>query len=299
LDSIIRIPELIKKVKELGMSSCAITDHGSCSGLLEFYKECKKEDIKPLLGCEIYCSNNPDNSEKMDRDNYHLILLAQNEIGLKNLYWLSSNAYINNFYYKPRVWLHHLETHNEGLISSSACLGSQCSKLGLWDKPNQSYTSTREQIEFVKYISNIFKNRFYLELQDHNFWEQHIYNEVLLDIGKRLSLPFIITTDAHYLNKEDYSTHKVVLAQQLKKTLKEYEASGEMVYGDSCYVRPPDEMMAAAKKWNCEEAYHNTLDIASQCNIELVLNQPRMPSFDYKKEKDYNNFLTYTQNGVI
>lgn len=299
LDGIIKLDSLCTRVKELNMPAIAITDHGNLHGAIEFYKAAKKAEIKPIIGCEVYVTVDPDGMQKgkddFIRDNHHLVLLAQNEIGLKNLFWMISNANLRNFYYKPRININTLATYSNGLIATSACLGGLVAKRLLYTPECKTVSDPDGNAEsMAKYLQTTFPGRFYLELQDHeNSWEQNKYNEYLLGLGRRLEIPFIITTDAHYLNREDYETHQFIMAQQFKKTLEEYKADDKMYYGSDFYIRPPTEMKALAEKWNCLQAYDNTLNIAEQCNVEIELGKYKMPDFDVTQTKDYQDFLKW------
>jgi DNA polymerase-3 subunit alpha len=215
LDGIIHPKALMKKVKELGMTSIGVTDHGNLHGLIEFYKAAQEENVKLLCAVEAYITQDPDNSEEKTRDNNHLVLIAKNNDGLKELYKLISEANINNFYYKPRIFVDKLR-HTKNLIALSACLGSPISHKLQWDKEKHTVQDVDNAgLETAKYLASCFPGNFYLELKDHReSWEQIKYNEYLLDLGKKLGLPFVITTDAHYLNNEDFSTHLFVMAHQ-------------------------------------------------------------------------------------
>ena len=286
----------MKRIKELGMNSIAITDHGSMGGTIEYYKAAQEEGIHYLAAVEAYITQDPDNSEEKRRDNNHLVLIAKNNEGLKELYRLTSEANLNNFYYKPRIYIDKLR-HTNNLIALSACLGSTISAALLWNKEAQTLEKTQEAEELTKILAGYFPGNFYLELQDHReSWEQIKYNEYLLDLGKKLSLPFVITTDAHYLKKEDFTTHQMVMAQQFKKTIHEYNNQDEMIYGSDHYIQTPNEMMASAQYLNCKEAFYNTQKIADQCKIELELNKPVMPKYDHTKAADYKEFLECRKN---
>ena len=299
LDGIITIPDLVKKCQEYKIPAVAQTNHGNLYGTIEFYKECQKGGIKPLIGIEAYITSNKDDltNEEKQRDNYHLVLIAENNIGLKNLYWLSSQAFLHNFYYKPRIYIKHLIDHNEGLICLSACLKSPIGGHLTFNTAEKSYFDIEGIAEeTIKFLSRLFKNKFYLEIQDHEgLIEQDIYNEYLLSKGRQYKLPIVITTDAHYLNKEDYETHQMILAQQLKTTITEYKKNSNMIYANDCYIRPPDEMKQLAKKWNIPSAIDNTLKIAEQCNITIELGKSRMPIYDIKKAEDFNKFLKWKE----
>lgn len=274
------------------MSSISITDHGSLAGTLEFYRECKKAGIKPVLGIEGYLTMDKDglDKEQMTRDNYHIILYAANEEGWKNLLWLSSNAYQNNFYYKPRISIENLKNHASGIISSSACLSSVCSRFASYDNITQSFNDVDHRAEkWVSLFKEIFQGRFYLELMQSNTPEQIAYNEFLIYLGKQAGVKNTITADAHYETKADEPLHEMLMAMQSKQTIDSYRGEGYFSYG-GCYVRSPEEMLAAAKLVGCEEAFHNSLEIPAQVALDFELNNYKLPVFDIKADPDYEEF---------
>jgi DNA polymerase III subunit alpha len=293
LDGINRLDSLVARCKELGMSACALTDHGNLHGALDFYKECRKQGVKPIIGIEAYITNDPDGMEEgKTRDNHHMVLIAQNAKGFSNLCWLLSNANINNFYYKPRIHINTLKARAEGLIATSACLGGWIAKHCIFDQQYKS-SAIRDPDAMAHTIAELdeaFQGRFYLELQDQDMWEQDHYNEMLLS---RKYKRYTISSDAHYLKKEDQATHKMIMAQQLKKTIDEYESGSEMKYGSGFYIRSPEEMLEGAKRIGCESAFHNTMEIAGMCSLELELGKYKMPEFDVTKTVDYEEFKRY------
>lgn len=293
MDGIIKPKALAQRIKELGMKSYAVTEHGNMTGFIEHYKAAQEEGLNLLAASEVYITSNPDNAEEKVRDNNHLVLIAKNNEGLKELYRLISEANLSNFYYKPRIFIEKLKDV-KNLIALSACLGSPISQALKWDKENKTLDTTDEAINLIKYFQSCFPNSFYLELQDHrDSWEQIKYNEWLLDFGKKAGVPFVITTDAHYLNKEDFTTHQFVMAQQFKKTIHEYSNQEEMIYGSDHYIQSYEEIKNSAGYLNCSEAVGNTEEIAYQCRVEVQLNKPQMPSFPYKEAQDYTDFLQW------
>jgi len=293
LDGIIRFDELMPYLKELNMNACAITDHGNLHGALEFYGLARAAGIKPILGCEIYLTLDPDNIENSERErrNYHLTLLAKNLAGWKNLIWLSSNAYFHNFYYKPRVCFGHLASHSEGIIALSGCLASIVARSGHYDKEKFTFSDPDNAAESMLLgLNKIFKDNFYAEIQDNAMWEQNRYNKWLISKARQLNIPTVITTDAHYLRFKDHELHKMILAQQMKKTMEQYIKGDELRYGNGYYIRSIDEMFDAAVRQGSEEAFWNTQKIADQCNLELTLGKYQNPEFDITKCKDYEDF---------
>lgn len=290
------ISNAINRVKELGMKQVALTDHGTMMGALNFYKTCKTAGIKSLIGQESYCTQDPDDipKEERTRDNHHLVMIAQNNVGYQNLMDLSSRAYLNNFYFKPRISKHNLTpTNTEGIIACTACLGSPLSKLGTWNDETNCYTNIDIMYETADWYSKQFPGRYYLEIQDNDdqAGKQKAYNQILIKIGKELNLPMVITADAHYTTVENSELHSILMAMQLKKTLEEYKAAGEMKYGPWFYIRSSQEMLDAARKYNCEEAFWNACKIGNSCQVDIELGKYKMPSFDFSQEPDYEEFM--------
>lgn len=296
LDGSNRIDQLCERVKELGMSSIALTDHGVMSGSIEFYKHCKKNGIKPLIGVEAYITDDPDGTpkEQRHRDNNHLVMVAQNQKGYENLLYMTSNAGLNNLYYKPRIYKGVLEKHTEGIIATSACLGNECNRKACWIPEDKRYEDPGQAAEkAAAWYSKAFNGRYYLEIQDNDdeAGQQAAYNSFIIGVGKKLGIPIVITSDAHYLKKEDKDTHDMLMAMQIKQTLAQYkDPSNNFKYGPWFYIRSGDEMYEAAKKYNCPEAFDNTLAIASQCNLELELGKYKPPAFPVDQVEDREEF---------
>ena len=209
LDSSCKIRNLVERAKELGMTSLAITDHGVMYGCLEFYKACKMYGIKPIIGCEIYVANKSMDIKNVDKDNFtsHLVLLVKDEIGYRNLLKIVSDSFIRGFYYKPRVDIEYLKEHSEGLIALSACLSGGISKYIL-----------RNDIDGAKNLSiiykEIFKEDFYLEIQDHGIEDQKKVNNLLLEFSSKLDIKLVVTNDVHYIKKDDANAHDVLICIQ-------------------------------------------------------------------------------------
>lgn len=299
LDGALLIPKYVEHVKSLGQTACAVSDHGVLGALVSFYKECKKQGIHPVLGCESYLTDNPDDLEnhQKTRDNMHAVLLAKDNLGYQRLLELNSHAALHNFYFKPRIYRDHLRTLGGHCVLTSACLAGFLNKKLEWDSDGgDSYIRVdktgvvEKEIDF--YLS-VFKEDFYLELQVWPSPDQEGYNRYLLELGKRRGIPFVLTADCHYLKKEDYELHEMMMAMQLKKTLREYRGGDTMKYGPHFYVASSEEMLARAQSLNCEEAYDNTRVIAEKCQVELVLGQYKMPEFDITKAPDYSAFLRW------
>jgi len=293
LDGENRIEALVKKVKELGMKHCALTDHGTMMGILEFYKTCKKYDIKPIMGVEAYITDDEDGipKEERTRDNNHLVMVAETNEGLKNLFWLTSKAQTENFYFKPRISKKNLTPERtKGIIVSSACLGGQINRCGGYNPETNIYEGQDEMERLAKWYSKTFNGNYYLEIQDNDDAQQIAYNSVLKTISEKNNIPLVITSDAHYTELESSETHSFLMAMQFKKTLQQYEEDGIMKYGPWFYVRSPDQMLEAAKKYQSESAFWNTCDIAKRCNVDIEIGVYKNPEFDIKTQPDYEDF---------
>jgi DNA polymerase-3 subunit alpha len=278
------------------MTSVALTDHGWMGGTIEFYKACKKEGVKPIIGVEAYITDDEDGLPKEHRkkDNYHLVMVAENKEGYENLLYLVSNASINNFYYKPRISKKTLAKYASGIIATSACLGNECNRRASWDTGTACYSDPGMAVENAAlFYREVFGGRYYLEIQDNDDEEkqQATYNQFIIGLGKKLGIPMVITSDAHYLKKEDKGAHDLVMAMQTKKTLAEYlSPENDFKYGPWFYVRSPDEMYEAAVKHGCPEAFDNALAIGQQCNLELELGKYKPPVFDIDTVEDRGEF---------
>ncbi|MBM7869733.1 DNA polymerase-3 subunit alpha [Clostridium pascui] len=282
LDSSAKIPELIKRTKELGMDSIAITDHGVMYGCVEFYQEAKEQGIKPIIGCEIYVVPKSMHIKVNDKENdiYHLVLLVKNEKGYENLMKIVSKASIEGFYYKPRVDHEVLREHSEGLIALSACLGGEIQAYILQDNIQKA-----EKTALL--YKEIFKDGFYLELQYHGMKEQLRVNKELIEMSKKLSIPLVATNDVHYIKKEDYRSHDILLCIQTAKTVDEEE---RMRYpSDEFYLKSPEEMYEMFS--HVPEALENTVKIAEQCNFDYEFHKSKLPNFPLPEGTDHYEYL--------
>lgn len=295
LDGLQKVPAMVDRIKELGMEAVAITDHGTLSGAIELYKEARSKNIKPVIGIETYVASrkHTDKEPNKDKINYHLILLAMNDQGYKNLMRLSTIANLEGFYYKPRIDHELLEKYNEGLIVLSACIGGEVGDALRNDQYQQA-------VEIAQWYKNVFGDRYYLELQDHGHpdhphgWhEQQKVNEQLIKLSKELSIPCVVTMDAHYRVHEDQEAHEILLCVQTgsfydeesRMSLKEFEL----------HIADPLDVIA---RWQntLPEAVSNTRVIADRCNIELTLGGILIPKFPLPKnttEKQYLDTLVY------
>jgi DNA polymerase III subunit alpha len=297
LDGINRIDKLVKRVKELNQTSCALTDHGNLHGVIEFYKTCKKEGINPIIGMESYITEDEDGKDKehLTKDNYHMVLIAKNDEGLSNLFKLSSLAFQHNFYYRPRINKQNLEKFSAGLIGTSACLGGYPAQMARVDEGNRTFdTSDGKTLAIAKYFHELFNGDYYLELQENKgMWEQKAWNDWIIKNAKPNRLKTTISADAHYLTQKDSATHALIMAMQLGKTLKEYNEGSQMKYGDGFFIRSTEEMLQAAQNVGCEEAFYATTEISKQCKVNIELGKTQMPMFDITKEEDYPDFLKW------
>ena len=279
LDGACRIDRMMERVKELGQTAIAITDHGVMYGCIDFYKAAKEAGIKPIIGCEVYVSRRgmEDRVHGIDNDPYHLVLLCENRTGYENLCKMVSEAFTRGFYGKPRVDLELLRQYREGLIASSACLAGGVAQYLLED----DYAAAKD---YALKLSDIFgPEHFYLELQDHGIEEQQAVNQGVLRIARETGLPLIVTNDAHYLRREDAEMQDVLLCIQTGKTV---DDENRMKFQtDAFYLKSEQEMLELFP--NQQEALENTQKIADMCNLEFVFNEYHLPSFDVPE--GYNN----------
>jgi DNA polymerase-3 subunit alpha len=285
LDGAIRFDDLISKAKDHNMPAVAITDHGNMFGAAEFYLQCKKSGVKPLIGCELYLA--PDSRFSRDARGiseaaYHLILLCENMQGYKNLSYLTSAGYKEGFYYRPRIDRELLSGHSEGLIALSACLkgevAMQCGRGRMEDA-----------VATARWYSELFPERYYIELQENTLPEQDTVNKRLMEVASELKLPLVATNDCHYLNREDARAHEVLLCIQTGKTMS--DPTHMKFSADEFYVKSPDEMATAFHY--APEAISNTLVIADRCKLELQVDGKtyHFPHFDPPEGKNHDDML--------
>lgn len=278
LDGSIRIKDLIKRTKELGMESIAITDHGSMFGVIQFYKEARRQNINPILGSEVYMAKNKHTDKEVkDKSQYHLVLLAENNKGYENLMKIVSKGYIDGFYYKPRVDKEILREYKEGIICLSACLGGHVQQCIL----DNNYEGAKQVAMDYKDIFG--RENFFLELQDHGINEQKMVNEKLIQLSKELDIQLVATNDVHYLNKSDFLIHDVLLCIQTGKTIDEED---RMKFpSDEFYLKSPQEMLEMFAY--IPEAIENTYKIGKRCKVDIDFDSLHLP--DYKVPKGYTN----------
>ena len=284
LDGFSRINQLLDRCQELNMDSIAITDHGQMYGVIEFYKAAKARNIKPIIGCEVYISD--DDHLKKDPSNkryYHLILLAKNKEGYKNLLKIVSEAYVNGFYYKPRIDFDFIKNHKDGLIALSACLNGEVNQRILENDIKKAYETAQ------KYKDLFGKDNYYLELQNHGLREQRQVNEVLNKIHKDLDIELVATNDVHYINKEDAYYQDVLLCVQTGSLIKDEDRM--KMPADEFYLKSYDQMQAIFKDY--DRAISNTQKIADMCNLEIEFHNPHLPYFSKLPENTTNlEYLT-------
>jgi len=271
LDGACRIDGLMDRVKELGQSAVAITDHGVMYGCIDFYKAAKAAGVKPIIGCEVYVSRRrmEDRVHGIDNDPYHLVLLCENRKGYENLCMLVSEAFTRGFYGKPRVDIDLLKQYHEGLIATSACLAGAIPQYLM----EEDYDSAKK---YALQLSEIFgPDRFYLEMQDHGIEEQIAVNQGVQRLARETGLPLVVTNDAHYLRKEDAEMQDVLLCIQTGKTVD--EENRMKFQTEEFYLKSEEELRQLFP--NCDEAFENTAKIAEMCNLEFVFNEYHLPSF--------------------
>jgi DNA polymerase-3 subunit alpha len=272
LDGAIRINDLCSRTKDYGMPSVAITDHGNMYGAVTFYMTARDVGIKPIIGCEAYVA--PRNrSEKTGRSpseaGYHLVLLAKNDVGYRNLIKMVSEGFLTGFHYKPRMDKDLLRSHSEGVIALSACLGGEVSQALLRQGFDAGLEAARE-------YADIFPGAFYLELQENGLAEQNQVNGMLLDIAKKTGLPLVATNDCHYLEKGDYEAHDILLCIQTASCVDQKKRM--RMETEELYFKPPEKMEADFSY--APEAIENTFAIAEQCNVEIELGQHHFPVYE-------------------
>lgn len=271
LDGSNKIKEYVQRVKELGMSAAAITDHGVMYGVIDFYKECQKQGIKPILGSEVYVAPHSrfDKEQTGRRKYYHLVLLASNAIGYQNLMKLVSLGFTDGYYYKPRVDKESLAKYSEGIIALSACLAGE---VQYYLKDNQIDLAKKAALEYDAIFG---RGNFYLEMQDHGYPEQKLVNDRQRILSKETGIPLVVTNDIHYTYGEDAKAHDVLLCIQTGKRLSD---ENRMRYpGGQFYCKSEEDMRALFPSDG--EAIDNSGEIAKRCNVEITFGEPKLPKF--------------------
>ncbi len=280
LDGAIRVKDLFPKVKELGMNTVAVTDHGNMFGAIDLYTEAKATETKLIFGCETYIAAT-DRTDRTNRRNYHLILLAQNDVGYKNLTYLNSMGYLEGFYYNPRIDKELLKKHSEGLIGLSACLGGEIAQT----LEKNGVAAAEETAK--EYASLFAPGDFYLELMPTKMAEQDTLNGELVRMSKKLNIPLVATNDCHYVNQSDAAAHDVLMAIQTGKSLKDEKRLKHTV--DSYYMKSPAEMNKHFH--DVSQAIENTVAIANRCNVKLKLDQTFLPKYQVPEGETLDTYI--------
>ena len=285
LDGLAKIDDLLDRAKELGMDSLAITDHGVLYGGIEFYMKAKEKGIKPIIGCEMYLTAGDyksKNNTQVDKTRYHLILLAKNEKGYKNLMKLISIAHLDGFYYKPRVNRELLRKYHEGLIALSACAEGEVPATAI----NQGEAQAEKMA--LEYLDIFGSGNFYLEIQHHpNFPRQSTANDALIKISRKTGIPLVATNDIHYVKKEDAQIQDILLCIQTNRKVQEENRMNLMDF--ELYLKSPEEMAKHFK--DVPEAITNTQEIVGKCDLTIKLGETQLPHFDVPEGFDVESYL--------
>ncbi|MBN3034031.1 MAG: DNA polymerase III subunit alpha [Bacteroidales bacterium] len=287
LDGAANISQLIGRARELGMQSLAITDHGNMFGVLSFFNEARRQGIKPLIGCEVYVAEGSrfEKRGKMDRSGHHLILIARNMTGYRNLSRLSSLGFLEGFYYTPRIDKELLAVYSEGLICSTACLGGEIPSLIL-GKGEEAAQSA------LGWYMDVFGGDFYLEMQDHGLPEQKIVNQTIVRLGRKNNIPVIASNDVHFIHAEDHEAHQILICLNTGKDITDDTA---LQYTGQEYLKSPEEMSRLFAE--IPEAISNTLEVAAKVedfdlHQEVIL--PRFPLPEgFGSESEYLRHLAF------
>lgn len=283
LDGASRLQNLVQMAVEYEMPSIALTDHGVMYGVIDFYKLAKKAGINPVLGCEVYMAPRTrfDKEAHIDDTLNHLVLLAENEQGYKNLLSIVSNAYLDGFYYKPRADRELLAQNNKGIIALSACMAGEIPRLIL----DGDYEKARNVA--CEYREIFGRDNYFLEMMDHHLPEQRMVNEALRKLSQETGIPLVVTNDAHYLRREDARIHDVLLCIQTGKTLQ--DENRLRFTGQEFYLKSPQEMASLFP--NDLDALRRTREIADRCHVEFDFSEMHLPEFQVPAEYDLDSYL--------
>lgn len=283
LDGEASIKKLVARVKELGMDSCAITDHGSMYGVVDFYREAKSQGIHPVIGCEVYMAPRSrfDKVHDIDNKTSHLILLAENQRGYKNLIKLVSAGYIDGFYYKPRIDFEMLKEHSEGIIALSACIAGEVPKALL----RGDYDEAKKIA--LKYAEVLGKDNYFLEIQDHGLSEQKRIIPDMLRLSEETGIGLVATNDIHYLKKEDAKYQDVLMCIQMEKKVDDPDRM--KFETEEFYIKSPEEMMSLFEY--VPQAIENTEKIAKRCNVDFDFGTRHLPAYAVPDGKDAFEYL--------
>jgi len=278
LDGACRIKPLMKRLKELGMQSCAVTDHGVMYGVLDFYRAAKAEGIHPVIGCEVYVCPDMDNKTSVSRDYSHLILLCENQKGYQNLSALVSEGWTRGFYYRPRVDFDLLKKYSEGLICLSACLSGDIPKLLLDRRENDARAMAQ------RYLDIFGRGNFFIEIQDHGIPEEKQILPRMIKLAREMDIPLVVSNDCHYLTREDAEMQEVLMCIQTGKTLQ--DENRMRMHTDQLYVKSEEEMLRTFP--NFREAIERTEEIARRCNVEFDFSTTQLPSYPLPEGEECN-----------
>lgn len=282
LDGACRIPKLVERIKALGMTACAITDHGVMYGCIDFYSAMKDAGIKPIIGCEVYVCRDRLDKSAANREYSHLILLCENNTGYQNLMKLVSEGFLTGYYYRPRIDYNLIRQHSEGLICLSACLSGDLPKLLLQGRYDDAEAYVRE-------MQDIFgEKNFYVEIMDHGIREEKIVMPRLISLAREMNVPLVATNDCHYLEEKDADAQEVLLCIQTGKTLD--DANRMRMDTRQLYVKSEDEMRTLFAA--CPDAVDRTQEIADRCNVEFEFGVTRLPHYPVPEGETALSMLT-------
>lgn len=282
LDGACRIPKLVERIKALGMTSCAITDHGVMYGCIDFYSAMKDASIKPIIGCEVYVCRDRLDKSAANREYSHLILLCENNTGYQNLMKLVSEGFLTGYYYRPRIDYNLIRQHSEGLICLSACLSGDLPKLLLQGRYDDAEAYVRE-------MQDIFgEKNFYVEIMDHGIREEKIVMPRLISLAREMNVPLVATNDCHYLEEKDADAQEVLLCIQTGKTLD--DTNRMRMDTRQLYVKSEDEMRTLFAA--CPDAVDRTQEIADRCNVEFEFGVTRLPHYPVPEGETALSMLT-------
>ena len=283
LDGANKIKALAKKIKELGMDSVAMTDHGNMFGTIDFYNTMRKEGIKPIIGMEAYLHNMDDIGDKSAKQRFHLCLYAKDEVGYQNLMYLSSQAYLNGFYYYPRINWNTLKEHSQGLICSSACLQGEINWHLNTNEKNLKFGAKgyEEAKKIALKYKELFGDDFYLEIMRHGIGDQHRIDKQIIQISLETGIKIVATNDTHYTNPQDAEAHEAFMCIAMNKLYDDPNRLRHSVH--EFFVKSPQEMSELFA--DIPEALQNTQEIVSKCNLEIKLGNPTPPNFKFTRQR--------------
>jgi DNA polymerase-3 subunit alpha len=298
LDGLGRIKELVKEAKRLGQPALALTDHGVMHGAIEFFRACKENEIKPIVGIEAYQTvwGRPMGGRdgQLDRENYHILLLARNMTGYRNLLKIASHSQLNGYYYKPRVDHEFLAKHAEGLICTTGCLGAEVPQLLMHGREQEAYD------RFGWYVDVFGKDNFYIELQEHSIPELIPVNKALAPWSEKFGIGLLATNDVHYVKEADADPHEMLLCVQTGESIK---SEKRMRLSDQSYFLKSREQMEATFRPFIDlpaSAYENSLRIAEMCEVDLEDKNYHLPDMPIPEGYTYDTYLRHlTEEGLV